>query len=415
MTTRSKTRGRKNLTEEALRRTPFPKKGERRAELWDKKVTGLHVRISKGAGKVFFFRYRSSSGSQPRIRLGTYSALSLKDARELANDLLRRIARGEDPAAERDRLRAGEDTFAELAREYLDYAEHQKQNKRASLDEAQRQLRQYILPTWGTRPVEGLTPRDVRLVLEPIKKRGSLVQANRTYALLSAIFNFAIRHDRWQALVSENPVARTLKPMKKERSRERELTRDEIRRLWAALDDFDPVVAAAFKLRLLTAQRGGEIRHMRWSEIDGDWWTIPGNKTKNDRQHRVFLAGLTHKVLDSLRPLRKDDWVLASPRKVGQPVGTLAKANQRLRKAAELEDFTPHDLRRTAATYMAELDVEPHIIGRVLNHKDRSVTDRYNRFDYRPQIQSALSRWAERLDAILSDSEIAEVVSIRSA
>jgi integrase len=125
------------------------------------------------------------------------------------------------------------------------------------------------------------------------------------------------------------------------------------------LDGFDLIVAASFRLRLLTAQRDGEVRHMRWSKIDGDWWTIPGGKTKNDRQHRVYLSELTREVLSALKPLCRGDWLLPSPRIDGKPVGTLAKANGRLRKAAKLDDFKPHDLRRTAATIMAEIRVEP--------------------------------------------------------
>lgn len=367
-------------------------------------------------GKVFYFRYRSpSTGSQPRMRLGTYPSFSLKDARQLAGDFLRQIAKGEDPALERERVKAGEDTFSELSTDYLEHAKNHKKNKPSSLAEAVRQLNQYILPQWKSRPAGGITPRDVDRVLKPIKERGAMVQANRTYALLSAVFNFATRSTKWQSLVVENPVKRTIKPLAKEKSREKELSANELRRLWIALDGFDPIVAATFKLRLLTAQRGGEVRHMRWSEIDGDWWTIPGAKTKNDRQHRVYLSRATQEVLSAVEPHRRDDWVLPSPRADGKPVGTLAKANERLRSASELGDFRPHDLRRTAATIMAEIGIEPHIIGRVLNHKDRSITDRYNRFDYKPQIKDALERWSERLEAIVSNEEIAEIVPIRSA
>lgn len=108
--------------------------------------------------------------------------------------------------------------------------------------------------------------------------------------------------------------------------------------------------------------------------------------------------------------------MLPSPRREGQPIGKLNQANQRLRVAAELEDFTPHDLRRTAATFMAKLGVRPDVIGRVLNHTEQGVTARvYDQYSYRPEVKDALSLWGERMEAIISGDEVADVVSIRSA
>ncbi len=100
---------------------------------------------------------------------------------------------------------------------------------------------------------------------------------------------------------------------------------------------------------------------MRWSDLDGDWWTIPAERTKIGRQHRVFLSPLARGVIDELRPLTGDlSWVLASSRRADQPVTARA----------------------------------------------------YNRYNYDAEIRDALALWGERLGAIISGNDLAELLSI---
>ena len=164
-----------------------------------------------------------------------------------------------------------------------------------------------------------LTRRDVRALIERIAERAP-VMANRVLAVVRKMLNFAVDHD-W---IDANPAARVKKPAP-EASRDRVLTVDEVRRLWRLLSHFpttterpapgrkraqgktdDPLcpvsrwLAAALKVRLLTAQRGGEVARMRWSDLDLErakdgavtrgWWTIPGGFTKNGAAHRVPIA-----------------------------------------------------------------------------------------------------------------------------
>lgn len=106
-----------------------------------------------------------------------------------------------------------------------------------------------------------------------------------------------------------------MKAPAKEKSRDRVLKEAEIHALWQALDEEDPLVAGTFKLRLLTAQRGIEVLSMRWSDIDGEWWTIPAEVSKNGLQHRVPLSPQVLVVLEQLRPLTRDSgWVFDSPK-----------------------------------------------------------------------------------------------------
>lgn len=387
----------------------------RRLEYWDQVQRGLGLRVSSDGTKTWDLRYRVG-GRRRRATLGRYPEVRLGKARELALAELGKVAEGQDPQAKRKATKLGQisarnGTFRRLAEDYLQYA---RENRKTSVAEDERQLRKDVLPKWSTRPVSEITRQDVGRVLDRIKNRGALVQANRTRTLLGTIFNYALSDEKWEGLITANPALQVKKPLRRETPRERVLSEKEIMRFWAVLEAFDPVIAATFKLQLVTAQRGIEVRTMRWSDVDSDWWTIPAERTKNGRQHRVFLSPQAQGAIDELRLLTGDSrWVLASSRRADQPVGKLNKAKERLTELAQLEDFRPHDLRRTAATFMGKLAVKPDVIGRVLNHTDHGVTARvYNRYNYDAEIRDALALWGERLGAIISGNDVAEVVSI---
>jgi integrase len=118
---------------------------------------------------------------------------------------------------------------------------------------------------------------------------------------------------------------------------------------------------------LLTAQRKQEVICMRWADIQGTWWTIPAGTAKNRLAHRVFLTADAQALLAAMRPLTGcGEWVSASPRRPGQPLSHwLSKAKQRSRAAASIHDWRPHDLRRTAATYMGRMGVSRAAIAQV--------------------------------------------------
>jgi len=124
------------------------------------------------------------------------------------------------------------------------------------------------------------------------------IMANRILALVRKMFNFAIEHD-W---LDTNPC-QMVKRVTPERQRDRVLSEDEVRAVWKALNDERPMVAALFRLRLLTAQRGGELHGARWAEIDlkAGWWTIPATRAKNGLAHRVPLSPQAVRVLKTLR------------------------------------------------------------------------------------------------------------------
>jgi integrase len=201
--------------------------------------------------------------------------------------------------------------------------------------------------------------------------------------------------------VEFNPVA-GLPPQGQERSRERVLSEDEIRALWAAWEAEGSVTSGLFRMLLLTAQREAEVRGMRWADISGSWWAVPPGIVKNKLAHRVYLGVEALALLDALaEKTGAGEWVFASPRRAAAPIASINKAKERFRAATEIPDWRPHDLRRTAATYMGRLGVSRTAIARVLNHVDSGVTAVYDRSTGEPEIENALRVWGNRLNEIV--------------
>ena len=368
-------------------------------EFWDAGFAGgsFGVRVSAQGRKSFVVMYRARDRLR-RMTLGAYPALKLADARDRAKQIVGDVARGKDPArAKQDHRKA--ETFAGLADLFI--ARHASQRAERTRREYKRQLDHDLLPSWGRRKAADITKADVIDVLDHIAyDRGSVIQANRTRALIHKIFAFAMTRDILQA----NPCSGLPKPGK-ERRRERVLTDSEIVTLWQALDHEQEPIASLYRLMLLTAQRPGEVRSIRWPEVDGDLWTIPPEIVKNRRTHPLPLSPQALGVLANLKPLTgRHEHVFHSPSNRGSgPVQWLSYATRRLREACGFE-FRPHDLRRTATSGMAALGTARVTLAKILNHKsaENEVTAIYDRYGRLPEMRRALVAWGERVETLAS-------------
>lgn len=369
-----------------------------RTDYFDQKCTGLGLRVSPSGTKTWFFMYRPKGRSKKaRLSLGRYPALSLADARESAAEKSLMVSRGQDPADDR-RAQKAAPAFAELACEYID--KHAKERKR-SWREDERVIARELLPVWGHLKAHEITRRDVIALLDKIVARGSGIQANRTLALIRKIFNWGISRD----LVEGNPCYQVPSPAK-EHQRDRVLTESEIQALWGAFEQQAPLMAALFKLRLVTAQRGGEACSMRWQNVDleNGWWTIPAERAKNGISHRVPLSGLAISILRPLHESRgESEWVFPSPVKSAGHIANVQKAAERIREIAGVDDFVPHDLRRTAASYMTSMKVPRLVVSKILNHVEPGVTRVYDRYSYDEEKREALNLWAGRLRKVVEE------------
>jgi integrase len=386
-----------------------------RFELMDGAVPGLGLRVLPSGHKFWFLRY-GPRDARRRITFGEYPALPLAEARDKARELLAGVKISErDPMAERKakraaRRKAADATFEALSVFYVE--EYAKRRKRLrGWQEDERKLRVEVLPVWGSRPAAEIRRTDVRELLERIAEERGGVCANRTRALLSKVFAFGVERERVEA----NPVY-GVKRVYAESPRERVLSEEELRVLWPLFDRLQPAVAAAWRLVLLTAQRPGEVLAMRWRDLERDsrgwWWNLPAEMTKTNSAHRVPLSPQALAVIEALRPLTDTtEWVLAS-RADGKRLTWLSHSSARLRAWSGLEHFTPHDLRRTAATWLGRSGVRPDTIDQLLNHAAGRITRTYNRAGYDTEKRQAVVLLGSLVDSVLAGEERSNVVRI---
>jgi integrase len=376
-----------------------------RVDYWDADLPGFGLRIAAIAPnrpgtvprKTWTLMYRAD-GRQFRLSLGSYSTLPLAEARQLAKDALREIAHGRNPAEQKKAARLAENVF-DLADLYLEkHARPKKKTWRTDY----RVINRDIKPVWGNRKVADIKRRDVIAWVDRLMERGKPIMANRTFEVARKMFSFAVARD----LIEASPFFGVAKPAP-ERQRERVLSDDEIRKVWAGIEAEPPKLSAIMKLGLLTAQRGGEVASMRWKDIDfgTGWWTIPAEMNKSNRDHRVPLSPPVLSILGALRKQPKDP-ELVFPGKSASRVAILWLSGNRVRSVTGV-DFVPHDLRRTAASHMAAMGIGRLTIGKILNHTDPSITSVYDRHSYDSEKRAALEAWARRLTEIVDGKQSA--------
>ena len=365
----------------------------KRTDFFDVLLPSFAMRVSPTGAKSYVLFYRRGRKLR-RYTIGSYPDLSLSEARSKAREALNRVAHGEDPALDKQLERKAE-TFEELAALYL---ERWAKPRKRSWREDERLLRNKALPKLGKLPAGNVTRADVRALVEPLAEHAP-IEANRLFACLRKLFNWARSAD----LVELSPCDGLSMPAPA-RQRDRVLTADELRKLWKHLDGESASTAAQFKLRLLTAQRGGEVLTMRWDDLDldGAVWTIPAERSKNGLPHRVPLSEPALAVLAALSEARESSaWVFPGPDD-SKPLASAQKAWERIRRGAELEDVATHDLRRTAASYMTSIGIPRFVVARSLNHQESGVTAVYDRHSYDREKREALDHWARELTRIVS-------------
>jgi integrase len=367
----------------------------------DAKVSGLELRIHPDGVKTWSLRYRVS-GQQRRLKLGEYPRLTLAKARSRATAELRKIDGGIDPQAERQAQRqaverAKKDSIEALCADYLE--RHAKARKRTWRADAGK-LRNDVLPRWKGRPVSSIARRDCVELIQGIADRGAPIVANRVAALLSRLFRFAVDHE----IIAANPAQHLPKPGIERGARPegdvepKPYDDDEIRAIWRATETLAAASRAAYRLGLLTGQRPSEISDMEWRELDGPWWTIPGRRAKNGRDHRVYLVA---SAIDELArvPQRDDEpLVFAGYRGKRQ----LAALNTMVFAGVRRRQNPRHAMRDTVATGLAAAGVAIEDIAKVLSHSyGPRVTAGYNAYAYDKEKRLAMGKWERRLNAIL--------------
>jgi integrase len=214
-----------------------------------------------------------------------------------------------------------------------------------------------------------------------------------------------------EALCDSNPTIGTNQPDKGIGSRTRVLSNDELVAVWRAAQDDDR--GRIIRLLILLGCRRAEIGGLSWSEVDFDRGSliISGARTKN---HRTLVLTLPAAALEILHSApRRGAFVFGGSRAFNSWSGLKAQFDA----SSGVREWRPHDIRRTVATGMADLGVQPHVIEQVLNHQSghkRGVAGIYNRSSYEREVRAALALWAEHVGALVEGRATAAVVPLRA-
>ena len=361
--------------------------GQKDRIVFDDTVPGFGIRLRASGQRTWLYQYKLG-GRTRRLTIGSASVIRAGAARDIAVTSYTQVRRGGDPASDRhQQVQRSLNTFGWLSEQFL--ASYKARPR--TLDEVHRHLKKSALPLHGT-PIDTLSRRHIADLLGKIEASSGAVTSNRVRSSISALFSWGMS----EGLVQSNPTIGVTR--RQETPRDRVLSDDELKRVWLAANNGDSGIIV--RLLILTAQRRGEIAGLRWDEIDFNTgvFSLAGTRTKNGRPHTVPITPTTRTLLQS-RPRGAE--------KVFQ-FEAWSFAKKRLDERAGINAaWVLHDIRRSVATGMANLGVQPHVIETILNHASgfkAGVGGVYNRSPYAAEKAAALELW---------DRHIASIVELR--
>ena len=385
------------LTDKLVKDLPAPE-GRNRIK-YDSQLKGFGIRVTPAGAKSFILNYRTRAGRERRFTIGQAGEGGWKvhAAREEAEDIKAKLRSGYDPLAEIETER-GAPTVADLCDRFTE--EHFPKKRAATQQDYARAIKLYIRPVLQHRKVTEVGFSNADALHRKVTKDGGPYRANRVIAILSKMFNLAIRW-KWCETNPCRGIERNA-----EAKRRRYLDSDELARLTEALNKHrDQPAANIIRMLLLTGSRRGEVMGARWDQFDLDAgvWVKPGSETKQKTEHRVPLSAPVRQLLTDIRAAAE-----LGARKKGRPVSDfvfpartgaghrveLKKDWADLCKAAGLvtartvpgksprtivtHSARIHDLRHTYASVLASAGLSLPTIGALLGHSQPATTQRYS-------------------------------------
>lgn len=372
--------------------------------VFDDDLPGFGIRLRAGGKRVWIAQYRAN-GAQRRETLGDVRKVDLRAARAAAQKRFATVVLGGDPQAAKVEARTRAAVkVGPLVNRYLEKKKPDVRRNTYIADH--RYLTNYWKPLHGL-AIDSVNRRIVAARLGEIVHEHGKTAAARARQSLSAFFSWLIR----EGIAESNPVIGTSDPGEGLRARDRVLTDAEMRVIWRACLDND--FGRIIRLLMLTGARRDEIGGLEWSEIDRDQGllTIPGERTKNHHPLRLTLPAAAMAIIGTAQRLETRTFLF------GASGGSFsAWSYSTLQLAARVAEMNQgpilawriHDIRRTVATGMAEIGIQPHIIEAVINHRSghkAGVAGIYNRATYEAEVKRALALWADHLLSIVEGTQ----------
>ena len=376
---------------------------------------GLQLWVTPAGGKVWKLAYRFDGKQKTlTLALGPFPVASLDDARQKAREARALLVDGVDPAQQKriDKLVATNRrtiTFNSVAAELL--AKQRQEGKSPATLEKKEWLYRLASPFIGERPIAEISSAEVLAALRSVEARGRLETAAKLRGSIGEVFRYAISTAR--AANDPSVALRGALTSPKVTHRAAITNAKALGGLLRAIDGFEGQggTKACLQLMALLFPRPGELRLAQWAEFDleAGVWTIPANRTKMRREHRVPLPRQALSILNGLKPLTGHAaLVFPGQRTVTRPISenTMNAALRRMGFAQS--EMSPHGFRAAASTLLNESGkFSADAIERALAHQDADAIRRaYARGEHWAERLEMAQWWADYLDTLRTGAEI---------
>lgn len=398
----------------------------KRPYYWDGDQKRLCLRVTDKGAKTFYYLHRHSLG-QDLIKLGAFPAMTVETARKAARRTAAQLDLGANPAEARRQLR-GEPTFREL---FEHYVEHLQAGGKRTIDATRATSELYLgaMPetprkprgrkrekpaagvNWEGRKASKVSADDVAALHKAIGNAGKRTTANRVVEIVSAVYNVASK----DKLIGDMNPARGIEPFP-ETARDRHLTSDEAGRFVDALKAEPIDWQDFFMLLLLTGQRLMNVASMRWRDVDltAGTWSLSATQTKQKAAVTVPLTAQASAILKRRREVAAKGAQFVFP--ADSAAGHITRPQRRWERLVEragLQDVRKHDLRHTAASWLAQRGASLAIIGAALGHRDIKSTMRYAHMIIDPVRAALQSAHDESLGGNAKRTVAAKIVRLK--
>lgn len=406
---------------------------------------GLRVKRTSRATS-FIYRYKNFEGKMKQLVLGVYPVMSLSDARVKLQEFKSLRASGYDPQkylidqkeeaeqAELATMREAEKlnfTFEAMVELYLTekvedrYSEPDRNGKKRTIagcrkEKGQKEVRRTlygdVVRVLGSQPVSETPLIEVKKMIDQIIARGANVQAGNVLRELNLAYRFAISYDKLPPNF-QNPCPEIKTRIKdsgikiSNSKRQRVLSEKEIKLLWHWLPTaqyISPNAKGVMLLSLMTGMRTGEICKIQWEDINFNEGSIRLQKTKTNSSRNVQLSTQAVDYLNGLE--RVSSYVFCSRSPQGKPLNRALDQKQLSQQLyfartkgvkLDIDQWSPHDLRRTVRTQLAKLRCPREVSEAILGHAKKGIDGTYDLHHYEEEAKEWLQKWCDRLESIL--------------
>lgn len=375
----------------------------------ERDAKGFTIKVWPTGLITFLFIYEVA-GKRKQLNLGNrgtnIGTVTLAEARIKYNYAVTALAAGKPLVEENGSalpiLPSGEVTVKTIINMYMENCNNDKGAK------AWLGIKESILinklKKWHNRPIVSISRTEAIQIVDAERKIGDGAARN-LYRIAHALFEYALQ----RTYITTTPFYGLKKviPFLRSVKRKRVLKTDEVTEVWRGITKgrgTKPSKRALLTI-LVTAQRPGEVLGMRYDEIEGDWWTIPLEKTKTKVcEQRVFLTKTAKALIG-----KGEGFVFPSPMR-DSASGHIGTTTLSLLVGASayygIPHWTPHDLRRTVKTHMSRLRIDRSWSEAVLGHAKPGIVGTYDQYEYDAEKEEALLQWEAELRGLIKPTKV---------